>query len=164
VKHQITIADFLILNKTDQADNETIEAVKKEVHAINALAQIFETSYCSVDPDVFYNNWSINNHRDSDKIAMERNCGRPSINVAVFKTSRKIDIESLKEIINKHIFYTQRIKGYVLLDNNTIASIQTVYDHVDIKIIPDKNVNTALILMGEGFNLSEFRRDFQQFT
>jgi len=101
-----------------------------------------------------------NNRRQS----LVENSGRPNIKAAVFKTSKKIKIDRLKEIIRKYTPDTQRIKGYVLLDNSTLASVQTVFDHIDIKISDEKTGNTALILMGEDFNLSKFSRDFRQLT
>jgi G3E family GTPase len=164
VKHQITIADYLILNKTDQAGSDMIEAVKEQVSSINALAEIIEASYCNIDPGIFFNSSNVNKNQNRADNILEESCGKPMINARVFKSSKKIGVHNLKKIIRKYIHYTQRIKGYVLLEDNTVASVQTVFNKVDIKIMKEKTGNTALILMGESFNLSEFSKDFRQLT
>jgi G3E family GTPase len=164
VEHQITIADFIILNKIDQASKGLLKAIKDKIHSINSLAVFLETTYCNIDIDLFYSGMKENSTTITKEKSVEESCGRPLINARVFKTSRKISLNNLKKIINLYKYQTQRIKGFVLLDDFSIASVQSVFDTVDIKVLKDKTSNTALILMGEGFNLSSFSRDFRQLT
>jgi G3E family GTPase len=164
VKHQITIADYLILNKTDQATPDIVDAVKTEALSINALAEIFVTSFCNISLTDFFDHPLPGGYQRDGKNASWKDCGRPDFKAGVFKTSKKIGLESLKYIISNYTSSAQRIKGYVLLDNNEIASIQTVFNRVDIRTVRGKTGTTALILMGEKFNLSEFSKEFRQLT
>jgi len=164
LKHQITIADFLVLNKIDLVDSEQLHLVKENVRSINHLAVILESSYCNIDLDKFYQGIRNKGFYIDKGRFVDESCGRPVINTGVFKTSRKITLENLKYIINKYIDRTIRIKGYVLLDNTSMAIVQTVFSEVDITLMDNKTGNTALILMGEGFNLSEFSRDYRKLT
>jgi len=164
VEHQITVADFIILNKTDQVKEALIKTVKDKIRSINNLAIFLETTYCDIDINLFYDGLKEHNTTISKGKSVEESCGRPLINARVFKTSRKISLNNLTKIINLYIYQTQRIKGYVLLDDLSTASVQSVFNTVEIKVHNDKTINTALILMGEEFNLSSFSREFRQLT
>ncbi len=48
---QIEFADTLIINKTDQVDEATLELVRKVVHALNPSARVIETAHACVDLD-----------------------------------------------------------------------------------------------------------------
>jgi len=164
LKHQITIADFLVLNKIDLVNSEQLQEVKESIRSLNHLAVILESSYCNIDLNKFYQGIRKKD-LDIDKAgSVDESCGRPVINAGVFKTSRKITLENLKYIINKYVDRTIRIKGYVLLVNTSMVTVQTVFSEVDITLMDNKTGNTALILMGEEFNLSEFSRDFRKLT
>ncbi len=162
IKHQISISDFLVLNKIDLVDSKQLESVKDSVLKINSMLQIMEAEYCKVDADLFFRKKGINQNLMQKESQIFAGSGRPSIKARVFKTSRKISIDNLKILINKYIGQTIRIKGFVLLNNNSVVSVQTVFDRVEINPVADKTSNTALILMGEDFNLSEFNKDFRQ--
>ena len=164
VKHQITIADYLIFNKIDLVKSPKLEKVKKDVRSINSKAYFMECSYCHIDPDIFYRAAGTIRIPGGKGGSVEQGCSRPPLNTGVFKTSRKIRLDNLKDIIHRYTDKTFRIKGYVLLENNEFASVQTVYNEAHINLIDDKTGNTALILMGEAFNLSEFSRDFRKLT
>jgi len=162
IKHQISIADYLVLNKIDLADSKQLESVKISVQQINSVVQIMETEYCKIDADLFFRNIGIGRNLKPKESYIFDNPGRPAMIARVFKTSRKININNLRKLISIYIEHTIRIKGFVLLNNNNVVSVQTVFDKIEIKQVDDKTRNTALILMGEDFNLSEFNRDFRQ--
>jgi G3E family GTPase len=164
VNHQITIADFLVLNKIDQVELNLLKKVKKEVHEINSLAKISETSFCNIDLTEFYNFSGYLKRAKGKTEKSEEGNERPDIIARVFKTRRKISIENLNNLIEKYLKKTKRIKGYVSLDNSRMATVQTVFNNMDIKVNDNKTVDTTLILMGEEFNLSEFSRDFRVLT
>jgi len=162
IKHQISISDFLVLNKIDLVDSQQLESVKDSVLKINSLVQILETEYCKIAADLFFRNEGIVQNLKQKESRIFAGSSRPTMKARVFKTSRKISIDNLQILINQYIDQTIRIKGFVLLNNNNIVSVQTVFDRIDIKPVKDKTSNTALILMGEDFNLSEFNKDFRK--
>ena len=164
LKHQIAIADTTILNKADLVDSGQLESVKKSVQEINPLAEVIESEFCKVDSDLFFNDYIAHTSSISKRTSGIGSEGRPEINARVFKTGRAITMSNLRQLINQYIDQTIRIKGFVLLDDHNMVSVQTVFDKIDIRIMENKTGNTALILMGEDFNLSEFSRDFRQLT
>jgi len=164
VEHQIIIADFLVLNKIDLVCQEELHKIKKNVQSINAMATLLESAFCDIDADIFFQGIRFTRIQAVKGKSIEDGCGRPLMKAGVFRTSRKISLPDLRSIIQRYSNQTQRIKGYVLLENNAMASVQTVFNNSDIKLIEDKTSNTALILMGEGFNLSEFSKDFRKLT
>jgi G3E family GTPase len=164
IKHQIVIADITVLNKTDLVDSTQLNSVKKSVQDINPLAEVIESEFCNLDPDLLFSNYGTDRGLKDHKPAGLTGAGPPTINARVFKTGRTISLDYLTKIINRYIDQTIRIKGFVLLDDHSIVSVQTVFEKIDISRIEDKTGNTALILMGEDFNLSEFSRDFRQLT
>jgi G3E family GTPase len=164
IKHQIVIADITVLNKTDLVDSTQLNSVKKSVQDINPLAEVIESEFCNLDPYLLFGNYGSDRGLKDHKPAGLIGAGPPNITARVFKTGRTISLDYLTKIINRYIDQTIRIKGFVLLDDHSIVSVQTVFEKIDISRIEDKTGNTALILMGEDFNLSEFSRDFRQLT
>ncbi len=164
IKHQIAIADIIVLNKSDLVESSQLESVKHSVQEINPLAEVIESEYCKVDADHIFSNFETDKNLKNKKSTGLKGAGPPTLNARVFKTSRTINLVKLKQLINRYIDQTIRIKGFVLLDDHSIVSVQTVFEKIDIKRIDNKTSNTALILMGEDFNLSEFSRDFRQLT
>jgi G3E family GTPase len=169
IKHQIAVADFIFLNKTDLVDSITLVSVKDSVQEINPLADVIESEYCRVEINAIFNKYETGNYRTENssknmRSAGLKGAGPPALNARVFKTGRTINLVNLRQLINRYIDQTIRIKGFVLLDDYNIVSVQTVFDKIDIRRIEDKTGNTALILMGEDFNLTEFSRDFRQLT
>jgi G3E family GTPase len=169
IKHQIAVADFIFLNKTDLVDSTTLLSVKDSVQEINPLADVIESEYCRVEINAIFNKYETGNYRTENssknmRSAGLKGAGPPALNARVFKTGRTINLVNLRQLINRYIDQTIRIKGFVLLDDHSIVSVQTVFDKIDIRRIEDKTGNTALILMGEDFNLTEFSRDFRQLT
>jgi hypothetical protein len=126
-------------------DSTQLNSVKKSVQDINPLAEVIESEFCNLDPDLLFSNYGTDRGLKDHKPAGLTGAGPPTINARVFKTGRTISL-------------------FVLLDDHSIVSVQTVFEKIDISRIEDKTGNTALILMGEDFNLSEFSRDFRQLT
>ncbi len=164
IKHQITIADIIIINKTDLVGSTTIKAVKDSIQEINPIAEIIESQYCKVDIDHIICTYEPDKRLIDKKSSGLKGGGPPTLNTSVFKTGRTISLVDLKKLIHQYIDQTIRIKGFVLLDDHKVVSVQTVFDQIDIIEVADKTSNTALILMGEDFNLTEFSRDFRQLT
>jgi len=51
VAHQVRVADTVVLNKTDLATTEALDQTRSRCPQLNPLAQMAETSYCSLDLD-----------------------------------------------------------------------------------------------------------------
>ena len=96
------------------------------------------------------------------KNAQFESCGRPDIGVGVLRSTRIIERNKLEHLIENYAKKTIRIKGFAKLDNGKGIAVQTSYDNVAFEIVRDYQGSTELIAMGEGFNLSEFSRNYRE--
>jgi len=161
VRHQIIIADVLILNKVDLVDNETLNQVKRSIGAINAIARMVVTEYCKTDTDLIFK--TDHTWKNSVKPGSINTTERQSlIKSSVFRSNRKINLERLNTLLQKYATRIPRIKGYALLSDNTTVSVQTVFEGVNITALPDRRINTVLILLGDDHNLSQFSQEFRK--
>lgn len=169
--HQIRVADRLILNKTDLADQVLIAEVRKTVGEINPFAKITEAVYCTFDfeRDIFAGEEKLverlapggaDGVEDTgDEVA--KSCGRPEIGFGVLRSVRKINRQNLERFIHEFVKSTYRIKGFVLLEDGGAVAVQTTFEQVRIEEIAGYHGNTELIAMGDMFNLSEFSHRFR---
>jgi G3E family GTPase len=83
--HQVAVADRIILNKIDLADDEMLENVREVVREINPFAEISTASYCAFDfeRDVFAGEARLVEHLSGNGVGEEGDdvsnnaCGRP---------------------------------------------------------------------------------------
>jgi G3E family GTPase len=163
VRHQILIADRLMINKKDLVTPDVISEIRKIIQNLNPYAGVFETSYCQVDFKPFPGQESVSDYIQSGNMP-ECIQGRPDINAGVFKTGRKISLQDLDDLIRHYAGSTARIKGNVLLANGHTARIQTVFREVNISISRQLQGSTCLVIMGKDFNLSAFSKHFRALT
>ena len=162
VQHQLLVADQIIINKIDSTNTKNLNKIRKRIIKINPLARIFEAEYCQIEVDLeklqsdpypiapdLTNTLKITHESRAEMIA------------CVFKSGRKIPLKNLENLIQKYLASTIRIKGFVHLNNNQTALVQTVFKNMDIHVVDQIPGNTSLVLMGENFNLSAFSRDFR---
>lgn len=163
IRHQMLIADRILINKTDLVDKEVIAGIVKYIRDLNPYASIFETSYCRIDFKPFIN-WGSVPEKSHTGIPGEMVQGRPDIGVGVFKTGRRISLQDLDDLIRHYSATTARIKGNVLLANGHTAQIQTVFREVSITVARQSPGSTCLVIMGKDFNLSLFSKHFRTLT
>jgi G3E family GTPase len=162
--HQVAVADRVILNKTDLADDQMIDKVRSAVQEINPFAEISTATYCTFrfEKDVF-----AGEARLVDRLSgygageegddPEKNaCGRPEIGFGVLRSARRISRENLEQFISEFAKHTYRIKGYVRLKEGTVLAVQTSFDQIHFEEIKEYPGNTELIAMGDMFNLGRF--------
>jgi G3E family GTPase len=163
IEHQVRVADTLIINKTDLTEKNEINRVKKRLTQLNPFAEIVESRFCDIP------NFSFDEISGIEPVAIktkEKNvqfesCERPDIGVGVLKTTKSISRDKLKQFIEYHSKKTIRIKGFAKLSNHQFVSIQSSYDQFELKEIDYFDGPTEIIAMGEGFNLSEFSREYR---
>lgn len=166
LQHQVRVADVLILNKTDLVSENQLSEIEGIVAELNPFASVLRTKYCAL-PDA---EMTINNLSESvasqvkDHNAQFESCGRPDIGVGVLRSSRGIEKDKLEHLIDIYSKKTIRIKGFAKLKNGLGVAIQTSYENIALEIVKDYHGSTELIAMGEGFNLSEFSRNYRELT
>lgn len=166
VQHQVRIADVVIINKTDLSSNEQVEEVVKVVGSLNPFTKIIRSSYCDItDQELAIEDiHETVSEKTQDQNARLESGGRPEIGVGVFRSSRGISREKLIQFIDIYSKKTIRIKGFAKLANGGGLAVQTSYKYQEFKDVEDFRGSTELIIMGDGFNLSEFNRNYKEFS
>jgi G3E family GTPase len=156
VKHQIQVADQVILNKTDLTNNNT-ETIRKSIQALNPFASIDQASYCQVSIDTIFNQPTV---YQAKKINDEPP-GRPDIKSGVIKTTKKISRTNFERFIHEFAPHTIRIKGYARLSDNTVLGVQSVYGNNEFIPVKEYPGNTELIFMSEDVELREINKRYK---
>ncbi len=165
IRHQVLIADAIIINKADLARKTDIVRVREHIRKINPVAQVFETSFCRINLSFMESGpgpFPIAHHHAAEIHSVEQL--RPEMGVGVFKSGRKVRLGDLQDLIYSIAGTTIRIKGNVLLADGQTALVQTVFNDININLAENIYGSTCLVLMGEDFNLSDFNRKFSALT
>ncbi|GEM_PF-661816 len=149
VKNQIMIADEILINKIDLVDTETTKALIDQLKSINPIAKIKSTTYgkTNFDTDVF----------DKRLFDFEGNPseGISGIYTQVFRTPypvKRKNFDYLIKIINQDVL---RLKGYVVLEDNKMYMIQSVFG--ETKLLEVNTISNAT----EIISISKYKIDFE---
>jgi len=155
VFHQLRMADFVVINKTDLLTTGT-EEIRAEIKKINPFAKIEETSFCDID--FALGNAALNKFYFGEMKTLPR----PSVNSMVIKSGRKMKLESLNVFLNKWAPKAYRIKGYANLNDNSVVAVQCTFDTVEIINILNDFHPTELIALTDQFTLREWNQSFKE--
>ena len=164
LQHQVRIADVVIINKTDCSTEKEVREIEKEIRALNPFANIIKSSYC----DIADGELNMENLQETVAKKMEvqhtsfESCGRPVIAVGVLRSTRSISSDRLMAWIDNYSKKTIRIKGFAKLSDGDGMAIQTSFEQKEFRTIKNFHGSTEIIAMGEGFNLSEFSRNYRE--
>lgn len=149
--HQVQIANHVILNKTDLVND--FQAVSEKIKALNPQARISTSQYCSVSPDVLFNDIRPYFPVPQNQFTLSaEDLGRPDVKSVVFKTTKALFYSAYPSFLKELSAEMIRIKGYILLDNDQCLAIQHSGNHLETKVIERTNEITEIITMG--FSLS----------
>lgn len=165
-KHQIMIADSIILNKLDIFHKE-ISRITEKIKNINPFAEIIETSYCKTDLKRFFNfdkNHPGSTHEAASAFSGKESGGRPDINACVLRVHDKMEMQNLQLFIKELQKSSPRIKGYINLANNKVMAVQTVYENFEIKEITGYTGPTELIVFQENLTPGILRNLFKKYV
>jgi len=161
-KHQIMIADTLIINKTDSFKGNT-EDVFQEIKKLNPFGNIITTNYARVK----WNEFNVNNENiggAAKRFLGKKSKGKPPVNACVLRTHKKISEYHLKKFISEMQISCPRIKGYINLDDGRFVSIQSVYEDFDIKEIDNYKGPSELIAFGWQLDVTNLRKTYFKFA
>ncbi len=161
-KHQIMVADKVIINKMDLAD-DNVESIKSELKTLNPYAEIISTSYGKVD----WNSLTIDQGNKSEAAQQyigQESEGRPEIKACVLRTHEKISEVGLKLFVSELMKSCPRVKGYLNLNDGRIMSVHTVYDKVDFVILENYAGPSELIAFGDNLMVTDLRKMFKKLT
>jgi G3E family GTPase len=155
-KHQIRVADTVILNKIDLVNKTDLNTVRKKVKEINPFAELVEKEFCavkSVDLIKKVQNTFEGNFEDKRQ---------EDIKTAVYRTSSIIKIEDLKVFLTELCNVSIRAKGFVRVDENEHVSFHLTYNKFDILPLSDYTGSCEIIAFGENMHLKLLREIFQK--
>lgn len=162
VKHQLMIADKIILNKTDLHQGDLSE-ITQTIKQLNPFAELIPTSFGKV-------NWNelallpANKNKAAAQYIGKESGGRPNITACVLRTSDKISEANLRNFSKEWQPKSPRFKGFLNLEDGRTASIQSVYDSMEITEVPNYMGPSELIVFGNGITVSELRQSFKKFA
>ena len=116
VGNQVDYANSIIINKSDLADEDTLNSVKQKIADINPNAKVFCTSYCEVDIISIIEQLKFT--RDIDRESTNTYESRPkSVMLEGEGIYDEKDIARLVEELSPHAY---RIKGFAETDKGTV--------------------------------------------
>lgn len=155
VKRQVSMADILILNKTDLAGQE-LPGLMESLKNLNPYAQILTTTYCRVP---FFGTDFKKTARISllaDKL------DKPEVHSLVIKTARKISLPNLGIFLERWSPMAYRIKGFVSVEDGSQVLVQCTMGAIEIKPAGSSQGPTELIALTDEFELREWNRSFRE--
>ena len=164
--HQVRVADTVILNKTDLADPETIQAVATRVSTLNPHAEIVEARYCDLPlaDDLGMEIDSVASEKNQKKPPESCSEGRPDLSSAVVRTTQVIGKENLNRFIEEFADKTFRLKGFVNLADHSTVSVQSCFGATEMITIAQHSGPTELIAIGPGLNPEHFKSCFERYV
>jgi G3E family GTPase len=160
VERQVIIADRIILNKSDLIEGDS-EAILPLLKALNPDARIITTTYCQIPLDLLHEpvNEPLALLKETEHRRYEPS-GRAEISTVVLRTSRPIDRKGLDTFIREVESKLVRLKGFVLLSDQKVISIQSEFGHTRISEVTHYQGNTELIGLGWDISPAGFGRRF----
>lgn len=160
VRHQIMIADHLLINKTDL--NSGHHDILDKIEAINPYGKKYLTTYCDADlNEIFQPMPSPSWTKLPPYIVSSEKGGRPEVHSAVFRSGKPLNIDHLDEFIKLVAAKCYRLKGMIWASNGKSYSVQTVFDDVQYMEIDRPDSQTELIAIGKDINVKELRIMYQ---
>ncbi|MGB5666883.1 MAG: GTP-binding protein [Maribacter sp.] len=153
-KHQIRVADKIILNKIDLVDETQINRVIKKVKEINPFAELELKSYCAIQNTTLKLVDAIPVSGFEDK--------RPdSIKAAVYRTTSIISLENLESFLTSLASISIRAKGFLRVGKTEYRLFHLTYGQYEIIPLVDYTGSCEIIAFGENIHVKLLRQLFQ---
>lgn len=160
VERQIMIADRIILNKFDLIEGNK-DAILTVLSELNPDAEIYTSTYCQVPLNMVLEpvNEPLAILKGTEHRQFEPG-RRADISTVVLRTSRPIDRKGLDVFIREVESKLVRLKGFVLLSDQKIISIQSEFGKTNMMEVSYYHGNTELIGLGWDISPAGFGRRF----
>lgn len=163
VRHQIQMADLLLLNKSDIHHPE--ESVLTQLRTWNPGAEISESHFGDFnDLDNQLRKILSPTHPQSLRLPDPtlRSEGRPDLDSAVIRTQRPVEIQKIRNFIENNAPRIIRMKGFIRNANKEIYLIQLIFDQLTIQPVTFWTGGTELIVMGSGIRAREVLKQLSE--
>ncbi|MDV7185946.1 CobW family GTP-binding protein [Lutibacter sp. TH_r2] len=154
-KHQVRVADKIILNKIDLVNETKIEDVIQKVKEINPFAEIEQQQFCNVQ--------SVKLNQVTKIPTITTEDSRPEeIKTAVYRTTDIISEEKLNIFLKELTAISIRAKGFVRVANNQFKLFHLTYNNFEIIPLDNYTGSCEIIAFGEQMSLKTLRELFQK--
>ncbi len=160
VRHQIQIADLILLNKTDL--NKPDEQFISTIRQWNPFAKLIETNYGFFPniQDQLQQSTKQSLQTDTPPAPPVNSAGRPQIGSCVVRTQKVFTEKKIREFWEQHRNLIYRMKGYAKISNGEFLLVQTVFDQFEITTAKLWAGPTEIIFLGPGIEPKEFTQEF----
>lgn len=163
VRHQVMIADHLLINKTDL--NPGYRNILTQIESINPFGIKHMTTFCDADPDVLFRpmpqpSWT----KLSALTKTPEDAGRPDVQSAVFRSKRPLNSEYIDEFVRKVASKSYRFKGILWLSNGKSCSVQAVFNDARYTEIERTERQTELIAVGKEMDARELKHIYHHYS
>ncbi len=160
VRHQIMIADTLIINKTDLYQGD-VDGIQRLLSELNPFAEIIRTTFGRFDAD-HYISPGMTQHQAAMRFAGEQSGNRPPIKACVLRTHEAISPDKLESFLQELNTYCIRVKGFVNVTNGKGLALQSVFGNTEMKAIAAYTGPTEIVAFGEDITPRLLRDLFRQ--
>ncbi len=154
IRHQIEVADYILINKTDLVEDVVLQKIKERIDLINPFAKLLFSSHGRFSPQDF-NKGDVSNYISQQLRGELTRCGEGNYVSRIFKTTELISMDKVNAFMESLDDYILRVKGYVMDQDGNGYMIQYVPGQVEI--IPCKHLVEKTELISIGFKEPDFR-------
>jgi G3E family GTPase len=163
VRHQVMIADHLLINKTDL--HPGYSDIMAKIESINPFGRKHLTTFCNADPGELFRpmpqpSWM----KLSELTKTPDDAGRPDVQSAVFRSKRPLNSEYIDEFVRQVASKSYRFKGILWLSNGKSCSVQAVFDDIHYTEIDETDRQTELIAVGKEIDAQELKRLYHHYS
>jgi G3E family GTPase len=156
INHQIRMADRILINKTDLAE-DAVPEISEYIKKINPFAAIKTTTFCRMEfqPDIlpvprFF-------------AVLEKPLPRPDVFSMVIKTTRIISENRLAAFLAHWSPLSYRIKGFARVGDSKTVAVQCTTRQINIQPVSFWPGPTEMIALTDQFTLHEWNRSFKDY-
>ena len=154
VRHQIQVADSVLINKIDSVDDEESARVHGIIREINPLVAVQSGSYGEFDlTDIFATKIESTLYHSSMRGELTK-CGEGGYLSKSYKSTTPISREQLEQFLESLDDDILRLKGYVTLDSGECMVVQYVPGEVTMELSANQMRQTELVSIG--YSLPKF--------
>ncbi len=159
-KHQLMVADVIILNKIDLYDGD-LKDIKKSISELNPFADILPSVFADVSWEKLSDSILHANYA-AQRFKGHKSEGVPDLKACVLRVHQKLDMEGLKLFVEELQKKCLRIKGFVNLMDGSTVLLQGVFDKLDIKKVNNYTGRTEIIAFGLDIDIVHMRQLFKK--
>lgn len=161
-RHQVRVADTLVVNKTDLNPNPG--PLNDRLKQLNPFADITQAQHCVIELiRAFEPNPQPVAYRTLPGGLEDHNPGRPPIKTGVIKTTAVISPENLRRFLSENASGAIRIKGFINLTDGRVVAYHKIYEQEALVEAENLLLPTEIVFLGHEESPGELLRKFKAY-